>query len=585
MRPANYWLFAPGLAIAVTVAFVATEGGSSQRMIDALLVTISVLLVWGIAIAVRARYPERPLWLLLFVLAITYSLQALNASPNALLYTLARAARPGVEVLLIWIVVSFPTGRLANWKEKTIVVSGALVVALLWLPGMMFSPQIPLRGPFANCGAECGANLFFVADRPQRAAAFFAAFRVAALTVLAATALYLFARLHQATPSMRRTLGPVLVASILRMLNLLGFMLLLSEWPAWLFSLTFWAVPLGIALGLLRGRLYAARALHNLVTGLRRRPDRNELRDVMAEALDDPSLELGFWDPAQQAWFDAANHPLTLPDADATRSVRIVRDAAELPVAALIHDPALLEDSLLLDAVTSSMQSAIASHGFKAALAGERTQSMVAVEDERRRIERDLHDGSQQRLLALRLKLSVTKRLLDKDAGRAAELLAEMGSDIDDIVANLRTISHGMVPPILAEQGLAAALEELARHAGLPVTTELRDVGRCEPTVESAIYYCCSEALQNAAKHAGASARVHVRLDGDGTALSFGVEDDGAGMAAPDRPAPGQGIANMQERIRTLGGELVLETRPGKGVRIRGTIPRTPLERSGNLVA
>ncbi len=105
-----------------------------------------------------------------------------------------------MEVLLIWIVVSFPSGRLSNRKEKAIVIAGAAAVALLWLPGMMFSPQIPLRGPFASCVPECPANLFFVADRPTLAAAFLAAFRVAALIVLAATALYLFSRLRQATP-------------------------------------------------------------------------------------------------------------------------------------------------------------------------------------------------------------------------------------------------------------------------------------------------------------------------------------------------------------------------------------------------
>ncbi len=575
MKLANYGLIAPGLAIAVTSAFVAAEGGGPQRTIDALQVAIGVLLVWSVAIAVRARYPERPLWILLFVLAITYSLHSLSASPDALLYTLARAARPGVEVLLIWIVVSFPSGRLSNRKEKAIVIAGAAAVALLWLPGMMFSPQIPLRGPFASCVPECPANLFFVADRPTLAAAFLAAFRVAALIVLAATALYLFSRLRQATPFLRRTLGPVLIVAILRMLNMLGFVLFVANWPFWLFSLTFWAIPLGIALGLLRGRLYAARALHHLVMGLRRRPDRLELRNVMAEALDDPTLELGFWNPATQAWADASNHLLILPESGVDRTTRILRDMAGQPLAVLIHDPALLEDSLLLDAVTSSMQSAIASHRIEAALEGARAQSVVAIEQERRRIERDLHDGSQQRLLALRMKLSVTKRLIDKDAGRAADLLAEMGSDIDDIVATLRSISHGMVPPTLAEQGLAPALAELARHAGLPVAEDLDDIGRCDPAVESAIYYCCCEALQNAAKHAGESATARIRLQLDGKAIRFGIEDTGRGLGARNPASDGQGVCNMRERIVTLGGRLDVESSPGKGVSIYGTIPRT----------
>jgi signal transduction histidine kinase len=572
----NPWLLAPGLALAAGAAFVALESPAPARMRDAALAGVTVLLAWAVAMAVRQRYPERPLWMLLIALALASALQPLVASPNALLFTLARAARPGVEVLLVWVMVAFPTGRLATRRDRGLVASLALAVLLLWVPGMMFSPNVPLPGPFVTCGAQCPENLLFVADRPQVAEFFLGAFRLVGTTILLATSVHLVLRLHQASALMRRSLAPVVLASIARTLNMA--VVLATGVAALSLIVTFWAVLLAIAWGLLRGRLYTARVLYQLVTGLRRRQGAAELRDVMAEALGDPGLEVGYWDAREQRWIDATGRTLSaMEPAVGARTTRILQDEAGRPVAMLIHDRALLEEPLLLDAVASTMQEALRAHHIETALAGERLHAASAAEDERRRIERDLHDGAQQRLLALRMKLAVSQRLIEHDPQRAAALLAEMDADVGAAVTEIRALAHGMVPPLLAERGLAAALADVAAGAAIPVTHELEDIGRIDPAVERAIYFSCVEALQNVAKHAGPGAVARLRLCRRGEAVHFSIEDTGTGSLAASPARAGYGLRNIGERLRAVGGRFDVAAGSLSGLTVSGEVPRSPL--------
>lgn len=557
--------------MAAVIGSMVAEGLFASRMQDVTLVSIGVLLISSVTHLVRRRYPERPLWVLLFAIAVAYSLQPLDISSNPLLFTLARVARWGMELSIFWLMVVFPTGRLQSWREKALVASGALPL-LLTLAALMFAPQFP-RSSFSICGGGCSTNLFFVANKPQWSAAFMRAGEMAGAGITIAALYYLFLRLRNATVLMRRMLAPVLIAFFARLLNISAA--LLSPDIVLVTAPTLWAIPLAISLGLLRGRLYAARALHHLVTGLRSRPGTAELRDVMAEALDDPSLQLGYWDTAEGKWLDSARQILAIPDpALHGRASSILHDSDNNPVAILIYDAALREEPLLLDAVISSMNNAILSHQMESTLAGERSSSLTAIENERRRIERDLHDGSQQRLLALRMKVSVAKRLLENDSRRAAELLAEMGTDVDEIVTDLRSVSHGIVPALLAEQGLAAALSDAARHSANPVIKDLQDVGRCDPAVESAIYFCCTEALQNVAKHAGEAATVSLGLRCTDDAITFVVEDNGGGIEGA-RATNGHGMKNMKERILAVGGQLEITNAQGSGAKISGTVPRT----------
>jgi signal transduction histidine kinase len=191
---------------------------------------------------------------------------------------------------------------------------------------------------------------------------------------------------------------------------------------------------------------------------------------------------------------------------------------------------------------------------------------------ERRRIERNLHDGAQQHLVAIAVKLRLAKQLAERDPGKSADLVEQLGGDIEEALQQLRDLAHGIYPPLLADRGLAAALESAARRAVLPVNVEAGGVGRHTPEVEATVYFCTLEALQNAGKYAGEGATATVRVWEEAGGLLFEVGDDGAGFDVAHR-GPGAGFTNMQDRLGAVRGSLRVESTPGQGTKVRGTIP------------
>jgi signal transduction histidine kinase len=199
-------------------------------------------------------------------------------------------------------------------------------------------------------------------------------------------------------------------------------------------------------------------------------------------------------------------------------------------------------------------------------------QRLVAAQDEeRRRLERNIHDGAQQQLVALSVKLRLAEKLADRDPGKARALIEEVRSGTQEALDDLRDLARGIYPPLLADQGLAAALEAQARKAPLPVEVEPDGVGRYPQEAEAAAYFCVLEALQNVAKYAQAS-RVIVRLRAEDGNLVFAVEDDGLGFDPATTPH-GAGLQNMTDRLEALGGRAHVESAPGQGTRIIGRIP------------
>ena len=207
-----------------------------------------------------------------------------------------------------------------------------------------------------------------------------------------------------------------------------------------------------------------------------------------------------------------------------------------------------------------------------AELQASRTRIVAAADCERRRIERNLHDGSQQRLTALAIKLSLACELAESHDDQVREILAELRTDVREAAAELRCLAHGIYPPVLVESGLPAALSAIARRSTLPITVHATALGRYPAEIEAAVYFCCLEAIQNACKHAGDRARLDVRVWADGAALAFEVSDDGQGFS-PSHRGLGAGFVNMQDRLGALGGSLRVESAPGQGTRVSGTVP------------
>jgi signal transduction histidine kinase len=199
-------------------------------------------------------------------------------------------------------------------------------------------------------------------------------------------------------------------------------------------------------------------------------------------------------------------------------------------------------------------------------------QRLVAAQDEeRRRLERNLHDGAQQNLVALKVKLGLAETFTDKDPAKARQLLGEIKSDADEALETLRDLARGIYPPLLADKGLAVALESQARKATVPVMLEAVGVSRYSQDIEAAVYFCCLEALQNVQKYARAT-QATIRLGESDGVLLFEVEDDGQGFDLAATPR-GSGLTNMSDRLDALGGSVVVQSQPGSGTQLVGTMP------------
>jgi signal transduction histidine kinase len=367
---------------------------------------------------------------------------------------------------------------------------------------------------------------------------------------------------------MRRVLAPVLTVALARLLILALALAVRRVSPDslvvdvlnWTVILALPAMCVAFFLGLLRGRLFAARALESLGMRLRAGPGPSGLRAALAETLDDPTLRLAYRAPGDDGrWVDADGSPVELPKAGSGQCVAEVGEG-DHRIAAIVHDEALRDQQHLIDAAAAYARIAL-----------ENQRILATADDERRRIERDIHDGAQQRLVALRIKLELTEELVARDPESGLAKLHTLGAEIEETLEELRSMARGVYPALLTDAGLAEALRAAALRA--PVAAEVRSDGvrRYAPEVESAVYFCCLEALQNAAKHARDATLITISLEHD-DALRFEVRDDGAGFD-PDSASAGAGLKNMRDRVGALGGEVTVASRPGGGVVVRGSVP------------
>lgn len=216
-------------------------------------------------------------------------------------------------------------------------------------------------------------------------------------------------------------------------------------------------------------------------------------------------------------------------------------------------------------------------------LQASRSRLVAAADEERRRIERNLHDGAQQHLVAMAIKARLIEQLSRRDPERAQQLLQQLPQDASAALDELRSLAHGIYPPLLSSGGLSEALPAACRRALLPATAEVQGVGRYPRQIESAVYFCCLEALQNAAKYAGEGASARVRLWIDQDSLRFEVVDDGLGFVSTDQKMiEGAGLTNMRDRLGAVGGTLTVESAPGSGTSVQGVLP---LHKSGQPTA
>jgi signal transduction histidine kinase len=206
-------------------------------------------------------------------------------------------------------------------------------------------------------------------------------------------------------------------------------------------------------------------------------------------------------------------------------------------------------------------------------LQASRARIVAASDAARRQIERNLHDGAQQHLVALAVNVRLAKKLAETDPKAATEILDQLGTGLQDAVTELRALAHGIYPPLLVDRGIEEALRSAAGRAALPTEVEAADLERFTPEQEAAVYFCCMEALQNAGKHAGDGATASIRVWREERALCFEVTDTGAGFDAAGAAGKGAGFVNMSDRVGAIGGTVTVTSAPGQGTTVSGRIP------------
>jgi signal transduction histidine kinase len=409
------------------------------------------------------------------------------------------------------------------------------------------------------------------------------------------TAVLLLRRWQVASHPRRRALTPVLVAAavyaVLPIVYLGAMGLGDSEARSFAEGVVALAIvaPLAILAGLSRERFFVAQAVADYVGQLARDPDADP-QTLMAAALGDPTLQIDYWRPQRRTYVNRLGRPAAGPPATGERAVTWI-ERERRPVAAISYNADLGDQGGFVQAAGYAalmhLESAQLEADLRASTAdleASRIRLVEAAHEERKRIERDLHDSVQQELVALRIKLEMAADALGTEPARGERMVRAVGRQIDDVLETLRNIARGIYPPLLQQRGIGPALSAAAQRLPLPVTVQAAKLARYHEDIEVAIYFCCLEALQNVVKHAGVGAHATVSLWSDGHQLRFEVSDTGRGFdagrtGAGSGAAPagaGNGLTNMRDRIEAVGGTLTVDSSPELGTRVWGRTPVAP---------
>jgi signal transduction histidine kinase len=512
-----------------------------------------------------------------------------NQEPG--LWTLGLAFELAYIPVFAHLVLAFPSGRLATRANRLFVVTAWVYVLVFGTGALLF------YDPAAHGCRSClpDMNLFLVHAPTGLLAQFQRLFSdlhalPVPLLVVCALLVLIVRRWWLASPPARRVLNSVFLPAAVFVsafvvlglartgLALHGTFVRHPDLDVLVRSVALAAgiaVPLGFLLALARSQGRTAR-VGELVVELGELPSLDRLQASLARVLGDPSVVVGRWQPAQSRYVTAAGAVLDLQSPDSGRSVTFLeRDGT--PLAAVLHDPALLDNPGLLHAVNAATRLAVDNDRLQAELRSQlaetrasRVRIVAAADEARRRLERDLHDGVQQRLVTLAMDVRLVEAGLADPSLRAA--VAAIGDEMGNALKELRDFARGVHPAVLTEEGLASALTSLAERSPIPARVLELPTERLPVTVEAAAYFVVSEALANVAKHAKATS-VTIAARRTQSQLRIEVTDDGIGGAAANS---GTGIRGLSDRMAALDGVLEIASVPGGGTTVRACIPLVP---------
>jgi signal transduction histidine kinase len=543
---------------------------------DRFALAASCLISVPVGLIARARRPGNPIGTWLAISGLLGPLAFLVGAEWPLLtgasaVALVVAAGAGAAVP-----ISFPTGRLDGRAP-------AALAAVILTCALYRAQQVLLFDPVKSIPGWTHPNPFFVSLDPTILSGIGVFNAVYGISFLLVFGFWLARRWWRLTGPARLSIAPVLAGALLfvgtsviqAVAIAAGVRGSALDAAGFSHTLSFSAVSLGFLAGLLRVRM-ARSAIADLVVELGDTPEPAELRRALATALGDPSLELVLWSADEGSFVGADGARVASLDAVARDRAVTLLERDGVPLAAILHDPALLEDPGLVASVASAVRLTVENDRLQAEVQAQlaevrasRTRIVEATDAERRRVERDIHDGAQQRLVALSLAIGRARGQLGPEADPDLEAtLAQASAEARAALAELRELARGIHPAILTEAGLEPAVRSLVDRASVPTELIVALPRRLPEPVEATAYFVVSEALANVGKHARAgSACVTVSLLGEW--LTVEIRDDGCGGADPAR---GSGLRGLRDRVEAVGGSLETVSPATGGTAIRAIL-------------
>ena len=544
--------------------------------------TLGLIIGWGfvgVGLFAWARRPDNRVGMLMTATGFAWLVAGLGLSDVGLLFALGNAFGAVYFATAIHMLLSAPTGRLQTAGERRLVAIAYVVTGLV----------VPLLNLFVvpardyDC-TDCPENVLLISSNFETAVEVVGlVVNLIGLLLVVFTLVSLIQRWRRASAPERRLYAPLYWSGVVLMITLMATLVLQSTTKSGDGQgvvITISLIPLAVMpylflASLVRARMFQTGAVGDLIARLGEAPRPGELRDALAEALDDPSVELVYWLPEDQRFVDARGARFELPEDGSDRAVTKVERDGDC-IAAIVYDATLQDARSLVRAVGAAAGLALQNERLDAELRAKVGELRASRErmlriglEERRRLERDLHDGAQQRLVSMALNMRLARAKLRADPDGAEQLLSGASDELEAALAELRELARGIHPAVLSDRGLDTALENLAHRAPVPVELNSLPGERFPEAVELAAYFVVSEALTNVAKYAGATHAV-VGLERHNSRLVVQVSDDGVGGADPEE---GTGLRGLADRLAVIEGRLEIESERGRGTTITARIP------------
>jgi signal transduction histidine kinase len=540
------------------------------------LITPTLVLLAYLVVGLIAwqRYPAERIGLLFTIVGYAWFLPSLTQLHYPLPFTIGWLAGSLYQGSLVHLALAWPYGRLRSRFER-----GVVIAEYAWVIGNGAVQMLFWNPRKIDCGVACPANLL-MADASSRVYNDIGTIVAIISPCITVTVVALIAwHWRSARGYARRAMTwliwvAVPIAAYIALLGIPGS-LGLSSLPLYgIGPLILIAAPAAYAIGMFRTRS-ARRAVGAALVDLEPGPAPGRLRDALARTLGDPALQLAFRQPAGGCYLDTSDQPVDLARLPAGRMLTPLDPAGD---AVLIHHEELRHEPDLVKVAVTAASLALEHARLQAEVQAQleqvrasRARIVEAGDAERRRLEHDLHDGAQQRLVTLSLALGMARdRAAGADPGLES-LIESASKEAREALVELRELARGIHPAVLTETGLAGAVQALVERSRVAATITAVPSGRFPAAIESTAYFVVSEALANVAKHSMAGA-AQVTIRQQAGRLVVQVSDDGAGGARPDG---GTGLRGLADRVASVGGVLRVDSPPGSGTRLEADIPCT----------